>query len=157
MGEDGLLGRVVIACSIGRGSSVSGTPGEGVYAASGYMASGYQVMAGSQADLITGEIAYQTFDQFAIEDDGVDLFNLNADSAVNFISVTSGLRAQVEALKPYQGAIFPTYGAPSVARKLSTKVTLDLKPVAGSEFHTEFFPSVTPLALPKTIDLEAVG
>jgi hypothetical protein len=30
-----------------------------------------------------------------------------------------------------------------------------MKPLTGSEFHTDFFPALTPLALPKTIDLEA--
>jgi hypothetical protein len=32
---------------------------------------------------------------------------------------------------------------------------MDLKPVAGGEFHTDFFPAVSRLALPKTIDLGA--
>jgi hypothetical protein len=34
-------------------------------------------------------------------------------------------------------------------------VTLDLKPLQGAEFDTAFFPAVTPLKLPKTIDLSA--
>jgi hypothetical protein len=38
---------------------------------------------------------------------------------------------------------------------LSTTVTLDLKPLQGSEFSSAFFPAVTPLTLPKTIDLSA--
>jgi hypothetical protein len=40
-------------------------------------------------------------------------------------------------------------------RELFTRVTLDMRPVAGGEFHTDFFPAVSELALPKTIDLTA--
>ena len=31
-----------------------------------------------------------------------------------------------------------------------------VKPVAGGEFHTDFFPSISALALPKAIDLAAM-
>jgi hypothetical protein len=40
---------------------------------------------------------------------------------------------------------------------LTTTATIDLKPVTGSEFHSDFFPDVAPLALPKLIDLSATA
>lgn len=153
----GMLAKIVIGCSIGTGSTVSGSAGTGVYAAPGYMAAGYQVMTGEIASLITGEIAYQTLDQFVVEDDGVDLFNMTSDTAVNFVTVTNGIKAQIDNLKQFQGATFATFGFPNFKRQLTTKVDLDLKPVTGSEFHTTFSPSVTPLALPRSINLEAAG
>jgi hypothetical protein len=38
---------------------------------------------------------------------------------------------------------------------MTTTVTLDMRPLQGAEFNTRFFPAVTQLALPKTIDLAA--
>jgi hypothetical protein len=52
----------------------------------------------------------------------------------------------------------PFSGDPQTTmRSVTTTVTLDLKPVDGTEFHTSFFPAVSELALPKTIDLAATG
>ena len=42
-------------------------------------------------------------------------------------------------------------------KKLATTVTLDLKPVTGAEYHTDFLPAVSMLAIPQTIDLRADG
>jgi hypothetical protein len=60
------------------------------------------------------------------------------------------------ALDKHQNTIYPADGDPGTTLKgLTTSVTLDLVPVTGAEYHTAFFPAVTPLALPKTIDLTA--
>jgi hypothetical protein len=60
------------------------------------------------------------------------------------------------ALLAYSQTTAPTNGNPlKLMETMKTTVTLDLKPVQGSEFSTAFFPAVTPLVLPKTIDLSA--
>jgi hypothetical protein len=131
--------------------------------------------------LVNDELAYQPLDEFVVVDDGLNLANITADQAVNECVVSNGLLTQLNTLKHFQNTVSPfyppgtnigansfnyppgtnlgtniNYGSPIDAmRTLSTQVTLDLKPVAGSEFHTDFFPSVSQLALPKTIDLAA--
>jgi hypothetical protein len=90
-------------------------------------------------------------------DDGLDLTNLTAAAAVNECIVTNGMSVQMPAMAAYQNTV--VNGVTPVGRMntLTTRVTLDLKPVAGGEFHTSFFPAVTPLMIPKTIDLSAPG
>jgi hypothetical protein len=107
--------------------------------------------------LLSDELAYQSLEEFAVDDDGLDLTRpLTTAAAVNECVVINGLLTQLQGLGPYQNTIMPSVGDPSsVIRNLSTQVTLDLKPVQGSEFHTSFFPAVSALALPRTIDLDA--
>jgi hypothetical protein len=110
-----------------------------------------------QVELIPGEVAYQTFDDFAIADDGLDLASMTADAVVNACIVTNGILPQLDALSRYQNTIITSVGGEPMTTltKLNTTVLLDLKPVGGTEYHTTFFPAVTPLVLPQTIDLAA--
>jgi hypothetical protein len=80
--DQGARGELTLACCIGRGSTVTEDPGVGDYAGSGYMQTGYQRMSGAQLSVVEGELVYQTFDDFGINDDGVDLFNMNADTCL---------------------------------------------------------------------------
>jgi hypothetical protein len=157
--EGRMLGEFTIGCSIGNGDASTAAVGVNAYVDDGYVDPGYQVIAGGQVMLLSDELAYQPLDEFAVDDDGLDLTRpLTTRGAVNECIVINGLLTQLQGLGPYQQTVMPSIGDPSSAiRKLSTKVTLDLKPVQGSEFHTSFFPAVSPLALPKTIDLGASG
>lgn len=153
-----MLGEFTIGCAIGTGDESSGAVGEPTYVEDGYTDPGYQVIAGGQDALIDSELYYQSLDQFVIQDDGLDLTNLTADAAINQCYVVNGLLPQLEELSTYQRKQAPTDGDPiTAARKLRTTVTLDLKPVAGAEFHTDFYPAVSTLALPKSIDLSATS
>ena len=148
-----MLGEFTIGCSIGNGDASTAAAGVNAYVDDGYV-DGYQVVSGGQTMLLDDELAYQSLDDFAIDDDGLQLRNMTIRSAVNLCTVMNGLLTQLQALGPYQQTV--GYGDPSsIIRNLSTQVTLDLKPVQGAEFHTSFFPAVSPLALPKTIDLGA--
>lgn len=154
--DGSMTGSFTLGCTIGRGSTTAPVPGVDCYALDGYMDDGYQVVTGQQNTLITDELVYQSLDQFVVEDDGIDLFNLDADTAVNELSVFAGLNYQVGQLAGFQNMV--GFFNPNAAMALAvTKVTLDLKPVAGSEFSTSFYPAVGPLAVPKTIDLEAAA
>lgn len=149
-----MFGSFTIGCSIGNGVPSAAVIGQNAYVDDGYVDYGYQVMAGGQTMLLDDELAYQGLDEFAIDDDGLDLSGLSIRNAVNLCAVTNGLTVQLQKLAPYQNTVTPTAGDPgNVIREYSTQVTLDMKPVQGSEFHTEFFPAVSALALPKTIDL----
>ena len=153
-----MLGEFTIGCTIGTGDPSVPVEGVNSYVADGYSEGGWQVVAGGQVALLPDELAYETLDQYVIDDDGLDLARMTADSAVNFCTVVNGLETQLRTLAEFQDTVAPTRGDPlTEARRYTTRVTLDLKPVQGSEFHTDFYPAVSRLALPKTIDLEASG
>jgi hypothetical protein len=156
VGEAGMFGEFTIGCSIGNDDLSSAAEGVPSYVAAGYVDPGYQVISGGQKMLLNEELAYQTLDDFVIDDDGLDLTNMTIDRAVNECVVINGLTTQFDTLSPYQRTVTPTAGDPITAmRTATTAVTLDLKPVAGNTFHTTFYPSVSQLWLPKTIDLAA--
>lgn len=153
-GEAGMFGEFVIGCTIGTAEASVAQPGVNSYVNAGYANSGYQAVTGQQNALL--ELAYETLDNFVISDDGLDLTNVTVPTALNACFVVNGLTTQLTALSRFQNTVAPTGGDPaSEMKKLTTTVTIDLKPVTGTEFHTDFTPAVTPLALPKTIDLAA--
>lgn len=154
---DGVMrGEFVLGCTIGNGTPSVAAVGENTYVEDLYVDPGWQVMAGGQYPLIEDELAYETLDAFVVADDGINLAFFTAAEAVNYCTVENGLEEQLTELNYYQEAIAPTAGDPlTKAREMTTTVTLDLRPVQGSEFHTDFFPALTQLSLPKTIDLAA--
>jgi hypothetical protein len=152
-----MLGEFVIGCTIGNGTPSVAAIGENTYVDDPYVENGWQVMAGAQYPLIEDELAYETLDAFVVADDGINLSHFTADEAVNYVTVENALDTQLEELAKYQGAFSTTSGGDPLtkAREMTTTVALDLRPVQGSEFHTNFFPALTQLSLPKTIDLAA--
>jgi len=157
VGDGGMFGEFTIGCSIGNGDPSAAAVGEPTYVEDTYVNPGYQVLAGSQQMLMAGELAYQTLDDFVIDDDGLDLTNITTDNAVNSCVVVHGLEEQLLTMAEFQDKISPAINGDPIqaVATLSTAVTLDLKPVTGNTFHTSFFPSVSQLSLPKTIDLAA--
>src|SRR4051812_45251026 len=157
-GEGGMFGEFTIGCSIGSGASVAAATGVNGYVEDGYVDPGYQIVNGGQYMLLADELAYQTLDHFAVVDDGLDLTHLTADKAVNFCSVENGMTKQMAELLKYQEAVVPITSLSNPLQsisKLKTTITIDLKPVTGAEFHSNFLPAVSMLGMPKTIDLAA--
>jgi len=157
-GEGGMYGEFTLGCSIGNGQPVTAEDGVNVYADPGYVDDGWQVEDGDQYMFLTDELAYQTLDQFEIVDDGLDLTHLTAEAVVNSCTVVNGLTVQLAELAKFHNVSMPIAGLSNpfnATKNLATTVTLDLKPVAGSEYHTDFLPAVSMLAIPQTIDLRA--
>jgi hypothetical protein len=151
-----MLGEFTIGCTIGNGTPSIAAIGENTYVDDPYVERGWQVVAGAQYPLIEDELAYEGLDAFVVADDGINLSYFTADEAVNYCTVENGLIDQLPELDKFQNTIAPTSGDPlTKAQEMNTTVTLDLRPVQGSEFHTNFFPALTQLSLPKTIDLAA--
>jgi hypothetical protein len=152
-----MLGEFTIGCAIGTGDPIAPQAGVNSYVEDAYVDAGYQTVTGAQITLSeTADLAYQTLDDFAVIDDGLDLTRLVGAQAVNECVVTNLFTEQLPALLAYSQTTTPTNGNPlKLMETMKTTVTLDLKPVQGSEFSTAFFPAVTPLVLPKTIDLSA--
>jgi hypothetical protein len=153
-----MLGEFTLGCSVGTAETMTPQMGINAWVNDGYVNPGYQRMVGAQISVGEGDLACQTLDDFVVVDDGLDLTNLTASQAVNECVVTNGVQEQVSKIAPFKGSVAPTFGDPiGVMEKLTTTCTLDLKPVQGSAFHTEFFPAVTQLTLPKTINLAATS
>jgi hypothetical protein len=158
VGDGKQLGEFTIGCSVGTGETVTPQAGVNAWVNDGYVNPGYQRMVGAQISIGEGDLACQTLDDFVVVDDGLDLTNLSARQAVNRCVVFNGVSEQVSKIAPFKGSVAPTFGDPvGMMETLTTKCTLDLKPVQGSAFHTEFFPAVTQLTLPKTINLAATS
>jgi hypothetical protein len=156
-GEDGMWGEFTLGATIGNGTPATAATGIPSYVDEDYVDTGYQVIAG-QYMLLTDELAYQTLDQFEVLDDGLNLDNLTAQAVINSCTVTNGFAAQTTELNKFQSVSLPRAGLSdpwTTMKTLLTEVTLDLKPVTGSEYHTDFLPALTLLAIPQTIDLRA--
>jgi hypothetical protein len=158
VGDAGMFGEFVIGCAIGNGNASSAAAGVNSYVDVGYVDPPYQVITGGEVSLVDSELNYQPLDSFVIDDDGLDVANLTADTAINEFVVRNGLVSQLQTLSAFQNQVMPSWGDPiSTMTTLTTTCTLDLKPVAGGEYHTDFFPSLSALALPKAIDLAGHG
>lgn len=157
--SEGMRAAVMIGCTIGKGGVVTATDGEGSYASSGYMHTGYQTVAGGTIDLGDNTIVYENFDDFEVEDDGVNFFTLDADSAVKRITISGGVNQQRDAISMVHSAVEGKAKNPpdpvSALKNCFTVVTLELVPVTGGGFLSEFAVDVSKLQIPKTIDLEA--
>jgi hypothetical protein len=152
--SDGVMrGDFTIGCPIGTGDGTAPQAGVPVYVDPGYVVDGYEMVEGQQ--IVAGndaDFAYETLDDFAISDDNLDLTYLTAAKAVIDCRVLNGLLVQLTALSATQGT---TTDPRTATADEKTTVTLDLQPLQGSEFHTDFYPAVTELLLPKGIDLSA--
>jgi len=151
-----MLGEFSIGCSIGTGDGTAPQVGIPVYVDDGYVNTGYQVMAGEQMSVGTdADFAYETLDDFAIVDDNLDLTRLTASQAVIDCTVLNGLLVQLTALDAINRTVGSQNDPRTAIANAKTSVTLNLQPLQGSEFHSDFYPAVTELQLPKTIDLSA--
>jgi hypothetical protein len=139
---------ITIGCSIGRGGSVTAAVGSGDFVDFGVVDDGVQLTVGGETTLVESELIYQPLTDFQPKDDGLNLFDLKAADAINSFILTNGLKDQIAAV---QAALDPVAEFDAVP----TRLCLDLRPVQGVEFHTDYLPSIKPLPIPKTIDLEA--
>lgn len=170
--KDGMKAHVKFGCTIGRGGSVVASPGIESYAAPGYMASGYQAMKGGTIDIGDGSITYQNFGDFSVIDDGVNLFDMSPDTAIKRLLVTVGLDEQITAMTQTKvqdaahynlaagfsglgSQITPPPKPDQALKNAYARVILEMYPVTGGDFLTEFVVDVSKLQIPKTINLEA--
>lgn len=139
---------ITIGCAIGRGGTVSGQAGAPAWVDDGYVAAGYQTMTGAVIVAPTGDLAYETLTDFAIDDDGIDLLTLDEFTGVESIDVTNGLKEQIAGV---------TDAADPVAAmgELATQICIQFVLLTDKEFETEFTPTVESLPIPQTINLEA--
>jgi hypothetical protein len=146
---------VVMGCAVGYGVTLPGpADGTDVYALN--YASGYTRRSGSQVEVIPGTLVYDEFGGTVIDDDGVDLFNQNAASVLlSPVAVVNGSNDQ-QAVIDAEAALIGVSPDPIEAlRNAPTTFTIELVPVTGGAFHTDYAVTMEKLVVPKMIDLEA--
>jgi hypothetical protein len=155
-GDEGeLRGDVILACSVGAGGEFSGDTAAGTYVADDYVAAGYQSLAGGHATFSTADVAYEHYGEIEVEDDGIDLFNVLAGDMVLSVDVENGQTAQEQLLTETEYE--DVYEAVRVLNENPTRVKLDMRPIDGLSFRTEYQITVSDLVVPRTIDLEAAS
>jgi len=141
---------LTIGCAIGHGGTVSAAAGTLTYVDAGYVAAGYQQATGAEITLPTGDLVYQTLDDFAVSDDGTNLLRMDEYSAVESLTLSGGMDDQTTVVASVSDPI-------DALRQYPSRVCVTLRPVAGMNFETVFTPSVDPLPIPRLIDLEAAA
>lgn len=161
---------VTMACAIGYGGSVVETVGDGVYAAAGYMASGYQFMENNIRVLGPSDVGFTRFAPNP-NDDGLTF-------PIHRIPLTTGVHVVTVETKPLTPVQPTSTGSVSVDScgnttqisingsldtgpysdwlgGIKTTVEFSIREVEGGPFDTIYPVTVTQLSIPKQIDLEA--
>jgi hypothetical protein len=158
--DSGVGAEIKIGCTVGHGGTVTADPGDGDYVDDDYCEAGYQTATGATLDLIPGEIVYEPFDSFVLDDDGVDLLRM---SAARCLLNSSGLPegATVIGTLSEQNAAIAAAALLNPPDPISgwtatpTKITVETVPVVGGPFATLLAVGDLTLKVQKTIDLEA--
>lgn len=149
-----------IDCAIGQGSTVTETAGTPVYAAPGYAQPGWQAYTGKTIVPIAGEVAYTDYSDIGPADDGIDFYDFRAADAVEAITITDGFQTQRSLLQNYlvnsANRFADLQAAMDALDNIPTKICVTMVPLDNGPFETDFPLTVSTLAVPKTIDLEAV-
>lgn len=149
-GDGSLTGFVTIGCTIGNGQSIpEPPPAEFVYGEPDYTTE-YQFSETSTFIPAPGDVSYLDLAAVAIADDGVDFFNLMPSKLINSFTVENGYEDQAGVV----GKVWPDIAAAVEALNAAhTRVCLDLKPLDGGPFETNYTVTVSDLMLPKTMTL----
>lgn len=152
-GDSGALGcAITIGCTIGQGNTVSASAGTPDYVEDGYVEDGYQTRTGQFIMPIAGEVNYNDFSDQAIDDDGVDFFNMLPANMVRQIQVIDGKTVQRAVLQAFHADFNEAVKA---LNEIFTQILVELQPLNTGPFETAFAITVSDLMIPKTIDLEA--
>jgi hypothetical protein len=146
------LASFVIGCSVGKGNAISvatGTPG---YVEDGYVETGWQRYAGASSAVVSDEVTVFDFSNVPPNDDGLDFDHLTQAQVLDAIIVINGEADQRAVIKAYHSSFSEVAAALDEAY---TEIDLTLNPISKGPFETVYDITVSDLALPKTIDLEA--
>jgi hypothetical protein len=139
---------LTIGCAIGHRTTVTAAAGTPEYVELGYVDAGYQAMTGAEVMLPTGDLVYQSLDDFSIDDDGVNLLYFDRQQAIEELTISGGMDDQIAVVNATSDPIDALGHYP-------TRICFKLVPVAGMDFETAFMPAVQPLPIPQQINLEA--
>lgn len=156
-GLDGSGGRfsgaATIACTIGTGDDggSAGLAAGAAWADSGYASDGY---ATSGAVKSVGGVEYADYNETPVNDDGLNLYSLSANTAVKSFVVTNTASEQEAIL--LGGSFDDANAAVSALNAAATHIALDLVPLnVDGGFSTSYNIQTATMVIPKTIDLSA--
>ena len=154
-GDSGeLVCGITMACTIGQGNTVSESAGTPDYVDEDYVETGYQTYTGQIVMPIAGEVTYSDFSSQAVDDDGVDFFNMSANDLVSAITIDGTKAEQRAVLQAFRNDFNE---AAKALNQIFTQITVELVPLNTGPFETAFAVEVSNLMIPKTIDLEAAS
>lgn len=144
-------GEVTIACTVGRGSTLVPVDEPDTYAdayAAEYSDSpGSSVVVGS-----AGDVAF-SLGAFTLDDDGLNLMDMRPARVVRQLTIRNAGAAQEAALT--ERTFEDLAELLAVLGDKYTEVALELAPLPGGPFATAIPVTVSPLSVPRTINLEA--
>lgn len=155
-GETGALaGQVSLASAIGRGAElppvIEGTP---THSSADYFGPDAQEYLGAEAPVVAGPVGGLKYEEFQMPqvDDGIDFSQMTAAKNVLKLLVVNGEAVQRNALDAAQPDLQTAVDA---LNAVPTLVELTLRPVTGGPFRAERSVTVSPLVVPRYLDLEA--
>ncbi|MGR9441699.1 hypothetical protein [Rhizobium leguminosarum] len=146
------LASFVIGCSVGKGNPISAATGTPTYADDGYVETGWQRYEGASSSVVSGEVTVFDYSDIPPNDDGLDFDHLTEAQVIDAITVINGETDQRALIRAFHSSFAEVAAALDDAY---TEVDLSLKPISKGPFETVYDVTVSDLALPKTIDLEA--
>ncbi|PWI54111.1 hypothetical protein B5K03_11760 [Rhizobium phaseoli] len=146
------LASFVIGCSVGKGNPVSAATGTPTYVEDGYVETGWQRYEGASSSVVSGEVTVSDYSNIPPNDDGLDFDHLTQAQVLDSIMVFNGETEQRALINAFHSSYSEVAAALDEAY---TEVDLKLKPISKGPFETVYDITVSDLALPKTIDLEA--
>ncbi|MBB2698969.1 UNVERIFIED_ORG: phage tail protein X [Rhizobium esperanzae] len=146
------LASFVIGCSVGKGNPVSDATGTPTYVEDGYVETGWQRYEGASSSVVSGEVTVSDYSNIPPNDDGLDFDHLTQAQVLDSITVFNGETEQRALINAFHSSYSEVAAALDQAY---TEVDLKLKPISKGPFETVYDITVSDLALPKTIDLEA--
>ncbi|NEI52722.1 hypothetical protein GR217_34450 [Rhizobium leguminosarum] len=142
----------VIGCAVGKGNSITAATGTPSYVDAGYVVTGWQYYAGASAVVVSGEVTVTDYSNVPPNDDGLDFDHLTQSQVLDSLFVINGEADQRALIGAFASSLDETGNALDQAY---TEVDLTLFPISTGPFETVYDLTVSALALPKTIDLEA--
>lgn len=142
----------VIGCSVGKGNAISVATGTPTYVEDGYAETGWQRYEGASSAVVSSEVTVFDYSNVPPNDDGLDFDHLTEAQVLDAISVINGETDQRALINAFHSSFSEVAAALDEAY---TEVDLSLKPISKGPFETVYDVTVSDLALPKTIDLEA--
>ncbi|TBA59246.1 hypothetical protein [Rhizobium ruizarguesonis] len=142
----------VIGCSVGKGNTISAATGTPVYVDDGYVETGWQRYEGASSTVVSDEVTVFDYSNVPPNDDGLDFDHLTQAQVLDAITVINGETEQRALIQAFHSSFSEVAAALDEA---FTEIDLTLKPISKGPFETVYDITVSDLALPKTIDLEA--
>lgn len=151
---------VTIGCTVGQGNTVAAVEGGPAWVTSDWTEAEWQEYEGATVMPFAGVLTYsKSFLSQAVNDDGVNFFDLDADDIIDEITVINGETVQRSILEAYITSDvwgFPDMrAAANAVNEVFTEIDVNLKQLNAGPFSTTYVVTVSRLMVPKTIDLEA--